>query len=277
MLFYYLNGRFLIPEDCKISILDRGFKFGDAIFETISFENNKFLLLDEHLLRLKNGLLELEIHYDIDNLQSILRKLLAKNTINKGAVRITISRGENSLGYLPESLNKANIAIEIRASTIINYSPKDIIISSYIKPNFKHYPTHLKTAQGLNSTLAIIEAQKLGFFDCLLLNDDNYIAESSSANILFVKSNILLTPSISSAILPGIIRNYILKNTMLTSKECNMSLTDLIGSEYAFLTNSNYKIMPVANIYNQNNEILFSSKDDISKVKIEELIGLDFT
>ena len=213
MLIYYLNGKFQNADDCKISILDRSFKFGDGIFETISFYNDKIFRLDDHLSRLVNGLSVLKINYDCSILPDILDKLITKNNIKDGTLRITISRGSESIGYMPKIDSEPNIAIEIRRSSKIDFTPKRLVISSCIKPSFYHYPTQLKTCQGLNSTLAIIEAKEKGYDEALLLTENKNISEASSANVFFINNNLLITPSLNNNPLAGVIRNYIINNT----------------------------------------------------------------
>ncbi len=277
MLIYYLNGKFQNANNCKISILDRGFKFGDGIFETISFYNDKIFLLDDHLLRLANALSTLKINYDCSVLPDILEKLITKNNIKDGTLRITITRGSESLGYMPKIGSVPNIAIEIRRSSLIDLTPKRLVISSYIKPAAHHYPTQLKTCQGLNSTLAIIEAREKGYDEALLLSENKNISEASSANIFFINNNLLITPSLNNNLLAGVIRNYIINNTKLECQESNISLSDIIKFDYAFMTNSNYKLMPIQTISNQENKIIFKSKINNSFEEITSKLGVSFT
>ncbi|MBT4921721.1 MAG: hypothetical protein HON23_01755 [Rickettsiales bacterium] len=271
MIIYYLNGVYLKAKDAKVSITDRGFKFGDSVFETIGFERDVFFLLDEHLLRLKEALFGLKIDYDLSDIKAVLIELLTLNSISEGSVRITISRGELSHGYMPAPANKANIAIEIRAKQNIDYTPKDIVVSKYRKPSAKHYPTQLKTCQGLNSTLAIMDARDQGYFDALLLNDEDVITETTSANIFWVKDNKLFTPALSCSILPGTMRAYILKNTQLTISEVEAKLSDIKSADYIFLTNSNYKLMPVGKVFDLNGNLIILSKI----TPITSLLGID--
>lgn len=277
MLIYYLNGKFQNANNCKISILDRGFKFGDGIFETISFYNDKIFLLDDHLLRLANALSILKINYDCSILPDVLKKLITKNNIKNGTLRITITRGSESLGYMPKIGSVPNIAIEIRRSSLIDLTPKRLVISSYIKPAAHHYPTQLKTCQGLNSTLAIIEAREKGYDEALLLSENKNISEASSANIFFINNNLLITPSLNNNLLAGVIRNYIINNTKLECQESNISLSDIIKFDYAFMTNSNYKLMPIQTISNQENKIIFKSKINNSFEEITSKLGVSFT
>lgn len=277
MLIYYLNGKFQNANNCKISILDRGFKFGDGIFETISFYNDKIFLLDDHLLRLANALSTLKINYDCSILPDVLKKLITKNNIKNGTLRITITRGSESLGYMPKIGSVPNIAIEIRRSSLIDLTPKRLVISSYIKPAAHHYPTQLKTCQGLNSTLAIIEAREKGYDEALLLSENKNISEASSANIFFINNNLLITPSLNNNLLAGVIRNYIINNTKLECQESNISLSDIIKFDYAFMTNSNYKLMPIQTISNQENKIIFKSKINNSFEEITSKLGVSFT
>ncbi|MBL6785854.1 MAG: aminotransferase class IV family protein [Rickettsiales bacterium] len=276
MLIYYLNGKFINSDNCKISILDRGFKFGDGLFETISFENGCFFQLNAHLKRLKKGLSVLKINYDCSNLPDILNELVNKNNFNDGSLRITVTRGSESLGYMPKIDSVPNIAIEIRPKQVFDYLPKRLVISSYIKPSSNHYPIYLKTCQGLNSTLAIMEAKDKGYDEALILYD-NYICETSSANIFFINNNVLITPSLKDNFLGGVTRRYILANTILICKEMDISLSDIEKFDYAFMTNSSYKLMPIQTISDQENNIVFNSKANNSYFDIKKKLNLTFT
>ena len=112
MTFVYINGEYLAPEDAKISILDRGFRFGDGVFETISFYNKNIYQLDKHIERLNNSLAVTQINYDTDGVEHICTILMDKNKLDEGIIRLTVSRGEGNRGYLPSGNEKPTIVAE---------------------------------------------------------------------------------------------------------------------------------------------------------------------
>jgi branched-chain amino acid aminotransferase len=248
MAFIYINGNFFEEPEAKISVKDRGFRFGDSVFETISFENGKLYRWDLHKKRLEGGLTAINIVFNTERLESDILKTIERNKLQNGSARLTITRGEGSRGYLPTYQKPCNVVIEAMKTLPIERTSATLCVSKYKKIPTECLPVNFKLSQGLNSTLAKIEAHKKGFFEALQLNINNEIAECASSNIFWVSGGKVYTPSLDCGILNGVIRQVILERSPDKIIEGRFTLNDIKTADEVFITNTTIKIMPVSEV-----------------------------
>lgn len=266
-----INGKILPEKKAVISIKDRGFRFGDGVFETCLITDGVIYNWLTHLKRLKNGLKAIKIilknqsthHHPNEgwNLHNITKciptftkmtmELIKKNKIKNGYLRISISRGTGSVGYLPSHNVQPTIIIETIPSNPKPKTPVKLWISTIEKPSLKSLPVNYKLMNGLNSTLAKIEAVKNNCFDAVLLNNKNQICETSSANIFWIKNNILYTPHPDCGCLLGTIREKIIKLSPIKIKLAKAKIVDLLEADEAFITNVALGVLAIDKIANQ--------------------------
>lgn len=240
--YIYLNGKQVPAGEALLPVADRGFRFGDGVFETIAVHNGTPYQLELHLARLKSGLAAIRIETD-DSLEKPIRDLIAKNKVVDGFVRVAISRGSGSKGYLPIG-NEPTIVIETMPRTPGPESAT-LHLSAVRKIPLACLPVYHKLAQGLNSTLARMEAEEHGCFEALMLTTEGYVAEASSANIFWVKDGVLYTPHLSTGALAGTTRAAILRLMNFKVEEVSQKLDALEKADELFLTNVNWGVLPV--------------------------------
>ncbi len=277
MKWFFKNQELLDNPNQALSIKERGFMFGDGIFESCKIYNGKIYNFDEHLARIKNGLKALKIKFSTQNLEQQSLLLIRKNQILEGVLRISISRGQGSIGYLPHQAETLLIIETIKASEPL----KDRVILGFsdIKtPPASSLPVYCKTMQSMPYILNKIKAQEAGLFDLIMLSQKNFIAETSSANIFWVKENIIFTPAKNCDIVLGTMRAKILKllnkNPDFKMQEISAKLSILLNAEEVFLTNANRILIPVEAIIYKNKKILFDNK---KATKIKEIIWQDIS
>ena len=200
-------------DDIKISIKDRGLRFGDAIFETILIKNKKPVFLDEHIQRFKNNLKILKFDAIIDHLllQKIILDGINKLNIKKGeygSIRINYSRGINitrsiKVDSVESSFNINNLWIEFYTINI-DFDPITVHISKEEKRNEHSLLSSCKTFNYIQSIQALIEANKKNFDDSLLLNTKNELCCGTTFNLILKRKNKWLTPRKESGCMPGI-------------------------------------------------------------------------
>ena len=200
-------------DDIKISIKDRGLRFGDAIFETILIKNKKPVFLDEHIQRFKNNLKILKFDTIIDDLflQKIILDGINKLNIKKGeygSIRINYSRGINitrsiKVDSIESSFNINNLWIEFYTINI-DFDPITVHISKEEKRNEHSLLSSCKTFNYIQSIQALIEANKKNFDDSLLLNTKNELCCGTTFNLILKRKNKWLTPRKESGCMPGI-------------------------------------------------------------------------
>lgn len=248
MTYANVNGQLLPASEAHVSIHDRGFRFGDGAFETIALHHGVPYQYDWHITRLEKALKALKIEFDTSILQPFCRQLLNKNSAREGVLRIQVTRGCGSQGYLPapELAATPTFTIENLPRTTPPTQGINLWLCTYKKISLSALPVNLKLCQGLNSTLARMEAQANGCFDALLLNEKNGIAETSSANLFWLTDNKLYTPSLSSGALEGSTRAAMLR--LFEVQESEFTLDELLESACPFVANSSWGLLPVTQL-----------------------------
>jgi aminodeoxychorismate lyase len=268
-----INGQILPQKKAQIFIEDRGFRFGDGVFETCLIFEGKIYNWKAHFDRLEQGLAAIKINNaQIADLKENCLDLIVKNNAKNGYLRINISRGAGSIGYLPQKNIKPNITIETLPEKERPQGEVRLMISSYQKPSIKSLPVNFKISQGLNSTLAKMEALESGCFDAILLNENDHICETSSANIFWVKNDILYTPHQDCGCILGTVRDKILQLSPIKTQIVTAKTVDLLAADEVFVSNTSVLALAIDKIgdkkfTNQKYAQIFNRllKDDIEK------------
>ena len=247
MTFASINGAILPVEKALVPISDRGLRFGDGVFETIAVHAGIPYQWKLHQKRLQSGLSALSIAFDTSKLLTDCLALIKKNKLTEGFVRVMVTRGSGSEGYLPAPSAEPRCIIgTMPRKDVPHYA--DLLVCSYTKPPLSSLPCNNKLMQGVNSTLARLEAKSAGCLDALQLDSKGNISECSSANIFWVKNNTLYTPSLATACLDGTTRATVLRLGTLKVKQGAFKPAALKAADCAFITNTNWQILPVRRI-----------------------------
>ncbi|GIR62597.1 MAG: D-alanine aminotransferase [Alphaproteobacteria bacterium] len=252
----YVNNKFCSLDKAQISVNDRGYQFGDAVYEVIYYKNGKFLDLEGHLKRLRISMsrIDFELKYSDSAIITIMKRLVAENNIKHGSIYIQVSRGEYSRDH--SYFNMPLKPILVILTKKIKEDFKTII------PGIKVYTTFdtrwnnpdIKTTQLLPNVLAKTKGIKNGFGEALFLDKKSYITEGSSSNFWILnKNNILITRSLDGKILAGITRDSILncaKNKNIKVEEKKISLDNIKDCKEAFITSASSFVTPVIQVDN---------------------------
>jgi len=248
--FIFFNDQIIKRLEANISIDQRGFLYGDGLFESCKIHNKKIINFSNHIQRLLDGLKYLKF-IEYKELPKIIiensQLLVDKNNCSDGILRISISRGIGSDGYLPKNSSKALIIIETKNKDKINYP--EIIkigISNYNPAGF-----FFKSQSALTYVLTKIEASSQGLFDNILINNNGNICETSSANIFWIKNHQIFTSDDQMGIVLGCIRKKIIESKFFNVKKITAKLEDIIDADEVFLTNSSYIALSVDSLHYQ--------------------------
>ena len=247
----YINGNFVPLKDAKVSILDRGFRYGEGLFETVCIEEGKAIFLKEHFERLRNSAkaLNLNLPLNFEQVAKIIDKLLRDSSLGKGVLNIYLTATD-------EADRKTNFIITVKDE--IRYKESDYkkgftaIISSIRIDSSLSINSH-KTLSFLPHILAKKEVKEKGVDEAILLNTDGFVLEGTTRNIFMVKGDKLITPPIGSGILPGITRAKILQiapSLGLKVEEKLVKADFLKFSDEVLLTSSLIEVMPVVKVDN---------------------------
>lgn len=264
MKYTYFQDQFVPTEEAKVPTSDRGFRFGDGVFETIRVENGKLYNVDYHLNRMTKGLMDVRIPLNASNLRGIARSLVKKNKIDRGFVRIMVSRGSGSEGYKPKAKHPT-VVIETIEGIASQPDSAKVMVSTQKASAI----AHAKTMNALHYTLALVEAEENNCDNGILLDDDGYICESASGNIFWIKDNVLYTPSKKLEIIPGSIRQKVIGLYKGDVVQGDFKMSRLEAADEAFMTNVNMLVMPISEILplNGSKGKVFKSIDKSLKIK----------
>ncbi|MFC1811025.1 aminotransferase class IV [Patescibacteria group bacterium] len=225
-----------------ISVMDHGFKFADAIYETMRTINGKPWLLNEHLVRLRKSAKELGLKVPLTNAQikSQISRLLKKNNHKESRIRITLTRGSNNFDF--NSCKKPTLLIEATKLSKPRAIKKGIATITY---KIERIAPHLKSTNMLSSILARQEAHKHKAFEALLVDRHNNITEGAFSNIFVVQKGQLITPK--DGILEGTTRNFILKKYPKV-RIANIPLAKIHKYDEIFITSSTNFVVPVVKV-----------------------------
>ena len=252
----FLNGSFVNLAQAKISVFDRGFLYGDGLFETMRSYWGEVFRLEDHLDRLFRSAKEIEISfsYTRKELKNIIKRILKINNLSEAYIRLTLSRGVSETGLISKSKSSATLVIVARKFKPLSPSEhkrgwRVTVVGP--RQNQASPVSRLKSLNFLNNILARKEAKAKGVDEGILLNTIGDVTEASTSNIFLVRRGIVITPPEESGLLPGITRRVVLElATSLGLKvyKRRISLDELMGVEEAFLTNSLIEIMPLVEI-----------------------------
>ncbi len=241
-----INGRFVPASEAMLPIADRGFRFGDGVFETIRLIRGVPYQWELHMRRLEAGLAALRITPPIVDWQASARTLIQRNSVSEGYLRIAVSRGVGSKGYLPDADITANWVIETLPPTTPEKEACTLWLSSLTRPSPENLPAQYKLAQGIGSTLALLEARDHGADDALMLSGSGHVSEAASGNLFWLKGDTLFTPALTTGCLMGTTRAAIMR--LFEVVETHAGIEDFLSADAAFLCNVRHGIWPIASL-----------------------------
>jgi len=255
--YIFLNDRILSEGEACISPLDRGFLYGDGLFETLKAQSGIIYFLEKHLARMASAAKLLKIPFPIDfPFAQIIKELLKKNDLqDEAAVKICLSRGKqgNKLTFYEPTTPTLVITVRpyLRKNTAEWEKGLRLSIEREIFQNATSNLSKLKSLNYLLYLLIQTRAQEKGYEEAILINIKQEICECTTANIFFFRKGRLETPAVSCGILPGILRESLMECLNAGGQkvyEVEHSHIILRECEEIFITNSLTEIMPVGQV-----------------------------
>lgn len=208
----FLNGQFVEKSEAKISANDRGFIFADGVYEVVKYYNGKAFRFDDHLVRLKRSLAELEIEYDsVENIAGIFEELLVKNHLNDkhAGLYLQISRGEHKrVHHFPENIKPTVYAFAYHMPSFTDNLENGI--KTITQDDIRWQRCDIKSVSLLPNTMLFNKAVNAGAGECILIRD-GFVTEATHSSVLGVKNGVVITRPLSNLILPGITRKVIIE------------------------------------------------------------------
>ncbi|RUR11987.1 aminotransferase class IV [Legionella sp. km772] len=248
----FINGEFCDLADAKISIFDRGFLFGDAIYEVLPVYNSRPFFVEKHLNRLYSNLEKVNIEKPLWDLNTLITQLIEKNGGGDLQVYIHITRGNQ--GFRKHDIPK-DLPSSLIAFTIHNNYPtlmeKQSGLKAKIVEDIRWSRCDIKTTSLLANILLNDNAVVDGYHTSIL-SRNNIITEGSAANVFMVDAKgVIKTPPLNNSCLPGITRDItieIIKQLKLPYLEIEFTVNELLNAQEAWITSTTKEIFPVIQI-----------------------------
>ena len=262
----WIAGRLLPADAAHVSAFDRGFQLGDGVFETLRVRAARPTELPEHTDRLRRSAAGLGIELP-DSLGATIARgigdLLAAEGLDgpdgDASIRITLSRGVFfGRGLLPPD-EAVEPTVVIQAWPVVPPPAGHLehglhVIASAVRRDPENPIAALKTTSRADYVYARIEARRAGADDAVFLTIDGYLSEATTANVFIVRGDLIATPALGCAILPGTTRSWILGwagRVGLRPEEAWLTVRDLAEADEAFLCSSVAGILPVTRLAGQ--------------------------
>lgn len=259
-----VNGEIITSGSAQVSIFDRGFLYGDSLYEAIRTYHGQFWLLDEHLKRLENSarLCRMKLDQSLEKLKKeLLRTFEAfrarpKFRDQEVYARLMVTRGVGKIGFSESSLLTPTQYIFILQP--IQTLPKQtyqqgisVQISDRLRNPARALDPAMKSGNYLNSVLAYLEAEQQNFDDALLCNSDDHLTEGTTFNFFYCHRGIVATPPLDIGILEGVTRHLVLKvlaQLEIPVREVRFPKERLYEADEIFLTGSIKEILAITRV-----------------------------
>ena len=254
-----VNGTISDAEHATVSALDRGFLFGEGVYETMRTYNRRPFLLDRHLERLRAsaGHLSLIVPLDdtgyADRIAETVAVVSDKET--ELYIRLLVTRGVGDLTYDPNSCPAPTAVIIVRpyagASAELDETGITVVRSSIVRNHPAALNPIIKSNNLLNNALAMQEAIKAGADEALMCNYRGEIAECAQSNIFIVRDGVALTPRLDTGLLEGVTRNFVFEvgnAAGITVREALIQPEDLAAADEVFITGTTREVLAVTTL-----------------------------
>lgn len=252
-----IDGEILPEAQARIPVLDRGFLYGDSIYEVLRTFGRVPFALREHLDRLDRSaeLLGMVPPWDRRRLVDEIARLLDRGGSGDSYLRIIMTRGGGEIDLDPAVAHDPHVVIIMKPFSPL---PDEMIrsgVSVMLVPSGRcaagAIPDGTKTGNYLNNIMALGQARRAGHYECVLVEGGGHLTEGSTTNIFIVRGERVETPSLDSGILDGITRSFVIdecRRLGMVVREARIMPDDLMTAGEAFLTSTIRDVLPVVRV-----------------------------
>jgi len=256
-LFLFYNDQWLDTQQPLITAANRGFRYGDGLFETMYVVNGAIRLHRYHFERLFAGMRLLQLRlpekYDTAYLCDCIAALCEKNHHPAARVRLTVFRGDGTLfdagdGPAQCIIESHPLPVAKSSELAAHSSPLITGIFTQARKSADAF-SHIKSNNYLASAMAALHARQQGWDDAFLLNTEGRVCESAIANVFIVRSGHLYTPPLDEGCVAGVMRRFMLEHLAAAGypvAETPLSIGDLYAADEVFLTNALHLLRSVS-------------------------------
>ena len=237
--------------------MDRGFLFGDGIYEVVPSYNAKLVGFGLHIERMQNGLnaIGIKLNLSVNDWRDMAQTLIEKNGKGNLGLYFHVSRGADVKRFhaYPEHIQPTVFAyaFAIPAATIADKQRvNQYRVTSTEDLRWKR--CQIKSTSLLGNVMHFQQGQDAGVHETILYNQHNELTEASACNVFIVKNEVVITPPLDNQLLPGITRNMLIdilrKDGTLQVQERVISMNEVRAADELWLTSSSKEIAPVVEL-----------------------------
>jgi D-alanine transaminase len=250
-LIAYLDGSFLPLDQARVSVMDRGFLFGDGVYEMMPVYGDIVFRLDEHLQRLARSLEAIDIPnpYGPGEWKSLVGELLGKNAISgHKSIYIEVTRGEDDRNHIYESARLVpTVFMLCQPLAARNYSDG---VSAITHPDIRWDYCHIKAISLLPAVMLKQRASKAGSLEAILLRNGE-VTEGAASNVFIVRDERIMTPPRGNELLHGITRDLVIElltGAGIACAETRIGEQELRSADEIWITSSTMEVVPVVTL-----------------------------
>jgi len=257
MSIAFLDGQYMPIEQAKISPMDRGFLFGDGIYEVVPSYAGKMVGFAPHIARMKSGLeaIGIQLDWSAEDWAQLCNRLIVENGAGNLGLYLHVTRGTDNKRF--HAFPK-NIAPTIFAYTF-EIAPPPIADKSKVKAkkvstsrDLRWERCQIKSTALLGNVLHFQHGYEQGSDETLLFNADNQLTEASACNVFIVKDGSVITPLLDNQKLPGITRQIVIdvlrNDGQISVKERTVTMDEVANADEVWITSSSKEIAPITEI-----------------------------
>ncbi|WP_303968416.1 D-amino-acid transaminase [Sporosarcina ureae] len=253
-MIYFKDGKFLEEDEVHVSVNDRGYAFGDGVYEVIKIYDGALYTAQEHLERLIESAekIRMAMPYTIEELGEIIQKLQTENEITMGHIYLQVTRGvAPRVHQFPESIQPVVVGYAVENERPMHYLQQGAAMKSV--EDVRWLRCDIKSLNLLGNVMAKQEAFDHGCQEALFVRN-GLVREGSSSNVFGIKDGVLYTHPANNFILNGITRRVVLqlaKNLNIPVEEKEFTLPQALEMDEFFYTSTNAEITPAVTIDQQ--------------------------
>ena len=253
----YINGLFTPLRNAKISILDRGFCYGDGLFETLRASNGQIFYIEQHIDRLFDSLQKVLIELPMTRLEltNVVKETLARNKYKNAIIRLMVTRGDTESNIQIDSKIHPTLVINIRPFIPLPklaYKKGVRVMLFQERANLVNgISLRLKSCNYLSNILIKALSNKKNYTEGVVVDSDFGVTDGTTSNIFIVEQGQIKTPPLSPYVLAGITRQIVLeiaRDHKIPFTEEKITADELIYADEVFITNSCIEIVPVTQV-----------------------------
>jgi len=252
MTIAFLNGDYLPLEEARISPLDRGFLFGDGIYEVVPVHDGKPIGFSLHYERMRQGLsaVEINLEWTLEQWRDVCDKLVEKNGAGNLAIYLQVSRGADTKRHHAYPVGVTPTVFGFASPLTISAEIKPLKISSAEDKRWRR--CDIKSTALLGNIIHFQKGQAEGKDETLLYNAAGEVTEGSAANAFVIKDGVAATPPLDNQVLPGITRLMLLdmlrKDGSAQIEERVVTMQEARAADEIWLTSSSKDVAPVVEL-----------------------------